>query len=192
MPKRVDHAVRKNEIIEAVIAIAVRGGLNSATFREVAAEAGISVRLIQYYFGTRDQLLLETQQHIARLMGARIAKRVAKAGTDPAEVLRAILMTFIPRDEASRKAMLMFIVLHTASLVQPELARPEAHDVPAKLRQLVVAQLERAKGNQESVELDAAMLVALPPTLAQMVLDGSSTPAHATRVLDHAIARALG
>jgi DNA-binding transcriptional regulator YbjK len=47
----VDHDVRKRQITDAVVRITVKGGLASATFREVAAEAGVSVRLVQYYFG---------------------------------------------------------------------------------------------------------------------------------------------
>ena len=65
MPKRVDHSVRRRQIIEAVCRITVKGGLASATFREVAAEAGVSVRLVQYYFGTKDELMLSTQRYVA-------------------------------------------------------------------------------------------------------------------------------
>src|SRR5437870_1208569 len=66
MPKRVDHEERRREIVEAVIRITLKGGLTAATVREVAAEAGVSVRLVQYYFGSKDALLLATQQHLAR------------------------------------------------------------------------------------------------------------------------------
>ena len=65
MPKRVDHAERRRQIVEAVCRITVKGGLASATFREVAAEAGVSVRLVQYYFGTKDELMLSTQRYVA-------------------------------------------------------------------------------------------------------------------------------
>ena len=69
MPKKVDHRVRRREITDAVVRITLRGGLHSATFREIAAEAGVSVRLVQYYFGSKDQLLLSTQQHVADTLG---------------------------------------------------------------------------------------------------------------------------
>ena len=69
-----DHDVRKRQITDAVVRITVKGGLASATFREVAAEAGVSVRLVQYYFGTKDQLLLETQRHVAERSVARIRR----------------------------------------------------------------------------------------------------------------------
>ena len=80
MPKRVDHAERRRQIIEAVCRITVKGGLAAATFREVAAEAGVSVRLVQYYFGTKDELMLSTQRHVAERATARINERVVQNG----------------------------------------------------------------------------------------------------------------
>ena len=81
MPKRVDHAERRRQIVEAVCRITVKGGLASATFREVAAEAGVSVRLVQYYFGTKDELMLSTQRYVAERATMRINERVAAAGS---------------------------------------------------------------------------------------------------------------
>src|SRR3954447_3014554 len=119
MPRRADQDARRRQILDAVVRITVKGGLASATFREVAAEAGVSVRLVQYYFGTKDQLLLSTQQHVAERATARLRERVAAAGDTPRELLRAMLTSFIPDDDESRENMLMFVALHTASLVDP-------------------------------------------------------------------------
>ena len=71
MPKRVDHEVRRRQITGAVCRITLRGGLASATFREVAAEAGVSVRLVQYYFGSKDDLMLATQRRVSDGIGIR-------------------------------------------------------------------------------------------------------------------------
>lgn len=49
-PKRVDHEQRRRQIGEALLRVASTRGLQSATMREVAAEAGVSLRLVQYYF----------------------------------------------------------------------------------------------------------------------------------------------
>src|SRR4029077_6876555 len=103
MPRRVDHEVRRRHITDAVVRLTVKGGLTSATFREVAAEAGVSVRLVQYYFGTKDQLLLSTQQHVAERATARLRQRVATARDAPRDVLRAMLTSFIPDDDESRE-----------------------------------------------------------------------------------------
>ena len=191
MPKRVDHDQRRREITAAVVRITVKGGLQAATFREVAAEAGVSVRLIQYYFGTKDQLLLITQQHVAEQTATRFQSRMAAAGDDPSDALRALLMSFVPTDDASREAMTVFIALHTASLLDPSLARSEAQAVPRALHAIVADKL-RAAGATSAAELDAEMLVALVPGVAQAVLDGMYTPEHAAVVIDHALGRIRG
>jgi hypothetical protein len=41
-------------------------------------------------------------------------------------------------------------------------------------------------------ELEAAAITAMVPGLAQSVLDGSSTPAQATKVIDYTLTRLLG
>jgi AcrR family transcriptional regulator len=64
-----------------VCRITVRGGLGAATFREVAAEAGVSVRLVQYYFGSKDDLMLGTQRRVSERAVARILSR--RDGEDP-------------------------------------------------------------------------------------------------------------
>ena len=46
--------------------------------REVAAEAGVSLRLVQYYFGTKEELLLAAMQHLAVQFGGRAQARISR------------------------------------------------------------------------------------------------------------------
>src|SRR6476620_5326729 len=126
MPKRVDTGKRRREITDAVVRITLKGGLTAATFREVAAEAGVSVRLVQYYFGGKDDLLLATQRHVAERSIERLRSWVTATDGTPRAWLRAFMGSFIPIDDDSRVAMLMYVALHTESLVHPALAREEA------------------------------------------------------------------
>ena len=190
MPKRVDHGLRRRQIADAVCRITVRGGLGAATFREVAAEAGVSVRLVQYYFGSKGQLMLATQRRVSERAVARIQARPAAADT-PREVLLAVLGSFIPTDEESREIMLLFVALHTATLVDPTLSRPEAQAIPRSLHDTIAAQLARADLGGRPAEAEAAILTGLVPSLAQSVLDGLQTPERALAVLAYAVDRAL-
>src|SRR3954447_8660531 len=106
MPKRVDHGERKSQIVEAVVRLTLKGGLSAATFREVAAEAGVSVRLVQYYFGTKDELLLATQRHVAARSIERLRAWIAETDGSPRAWLRAFMGSFIPVDDETRVAML--------------------------------------------------------------------------------------
>jgi AcrR family transcriptional regulator len=192
MPRRVDHELRKRQITDAVVRITVRGGLASATFREVAAEAGVSVRLVQYYFGSKDQLLLDTQRHVAERSVARIRRLRAQAGDTPRDVLRTVMRSFVPVDDESRTAMLMYVALFTASLVDPVLKRTEASEVPASMRHLFAEQLRRARPRAGvDPDAEALLLIFTVTGLSQGVLDGQVTPTQAFATIDYALDRAL-
>ena len=192
MPKKVDHRVRRREITDAVIRITLKGGLDSATFREVAAEAGVSVRLVQYYFGSKDDLLLATQRHVAQRSTERLRDWIAATDGSPRAWLRAFMTSFIPTDDESRVAMLMYVALHTASLVDPQLARTEALEVPRAMHAAIADQLRRGKLRAGvDAEREAAVLTALVPGLAQGVLDGMHTAEKAFTLVDYALDRAF-
>jgi TetR/AcrR family transcriptional regulator, transcriptional repressor of bet genes len=192
VPKRVDHRLRRRQITDAVCRITVKGGLSAATFREVAAEAGVSVRLVQYYFGTKDELLLATQRHVAERATARTVRILESADDTARAGLRAVLGSFIPVDEPSRENMLMFVALHTAALVDPNLARHETREVPDALHRAVKNRLDDAGlRDGADADLEAAILVSLVPSLAQSVLDDTLTPDQAFQILDYALTRAL-
>lgn len=57
VPKIVDHDQRRAELGAAVRQVVARAGVEGATVRAVAAEAGWSMGALRYYFGTQDELL---------------------------------------------------------------------------------------------------------------------------------------
>ncbi len=192
MPKRVDHRERRREITDAVIRITLKGGRTAATFREVAAEAGVSVRLVQYYFGTKDELLLATQRDVAGRSIARLRAWVSESDGSPRAWLRAFMGSFIPIDDESRVAMLMYVALHTESLVNPMLARAEALEVPRTMHRTITEHLRRGRlVKGADIRHEATILTALVPALGQSVLDGSLHPDRAFELIDYALARSL-
>ena len=78
MPKRVDHEERRRQIADALLRTAATRGLHAAGMREVAAEAGVSLRLVQYYFGTKEELLLYATQQLAAQFGERALTRIRR------------------------------------------------------------------------------------------------------------------
>ncbi|CAM5734746.1 TetR family transcriptional regulator OS=Streptomyces alboniger OX=132473 GN=CP975_10770 PE=4 SV=1 [Streptomyces alboniger] len=80
MPRHVDHAERRTEIAEALVRVAGRRGLHAVGMRDVAAEAGVSLRLVQYYFETKEKLLLYGLQRLAERFGERVAARSRTVG----------------------------------------------------------------------------------------------------------------
>lgn len=196
MPKRVDHERRRREITDALARITVKGGLEAATFRQVAAEAGVSVNLVQYYFGTKDELLLAAQRHVAERVGKRFrAARLAVGEDAPAqETIRATLGVFLPRDEQSRESTLLFIAFYVASLTNPTLFRPEARDVPDALHGFLAEHIRQAQATGDVVDgvdpdHEATILALMVAGLGQSILGGIHSPDAAADLVDYALTR---
>ena len=121
-----------------------------------------------------------------------VVEHLALLTTDgtPRAWLRAFMGSFIPIDDDSRVAMLMYVALHTESLVHPELARPEALAVPRRMQETIADQLRRGRlVKHAEPEREAALLTALLPSLCQGVLDGTYSADDAFGLLDYALDR---
>ena len=198
MPKRVDHDQRRRQIVQGLWRIAERGGLGAVSFREVAAEAGVSVRLVQYYFGTKADLLREANRQALQTMGTRIAQRVLAAmdgDPSPREVVATIAHEFLPSDDESRRAMLLYYAFYTAQMTDHSLRG--AGEVPQGFIDLVSDQIRRAQADGTvspglHPELEAAVLLAVVPGAASGVLTGYGTLEEATLLVDYAVDRIFG
>lgn len=104
MPKRVDHQQRRREIAEALFRIVAELGMQAVTLRAVAAEAGISMNLVQYYFPTKEAMVDFAWQRIVELGAERAGPGVARAleTGDERTVVRALLLSVLPTDNRGR------------------------------------------------------------------------------------------
>ena len=198
VPKQVDHEARRRQIIEALWRITVRGGLERASFREIAAEAGVSVNLIQYYFGTKDDLLVAALEHLGQRAVERIEARTAALGPTPTErdLIGAIFDEFFPDDEVSRTTMLLFIVFEAAALSHTGLARAEARRMTAGLYGAVADLLRRARqAGRAPASIDpdreAVVLVGTLTSTSQAVLGGHLPDRDCRAAITYALDRAL-
>lgn len=134
MPKRVDHAERRTEIAEALVRVAGRRGLHAVGMRDVAAEAGVSLRLVQYYFQTKEKLLFFGLEILAERFGERVSARVRAAGDNPGPraMVKALLMAALPTDDESRTfhhlytSYAVLAVNDPALAAQPFIKNPDA------------------------------------------------------------------
>ena len=198
MPKRVDHEQRRRQIAEALLRVAAARGLHQAGLREVAAEAGMSVRLIQYYFGTKEQLLLYATQYLAVALADRAKARIAAAGPDagPRAIIEAILAEALPDDEDSRVFNVIWTSYLALSLTDSALDMgPLARDSNVII-DVIAAQLRAAQdGGPMPPGLDAGLeatsLVALSAGLGTSVLVGDRDAARAWAVIRYQLDRLL-
>ena len=103
MPRVVDHDERRRQIARVVSDIAAERGLSDVSFREVAGRAGVSVSLVQHYFGDKANLLKTTLEIQSEIMSAHVAERLADLGVDPEpiDILRGVARAFRAADHDS-------------------------------------------------------------------------------------------
>ncbi|MEV7871932.1 TetR family transcriptional regulator C-terminal domain-containing protein [Streptomyces sp. NPDC088124] len=192
MPKRVDHEERRTEIAEALVRVAGRQGLHAVGMRDVAAEAGVSLRLVQYYFQTKEKLLLYGLERLAARFTERIAARLAAAGDDPGPraVIEALLLVSLPTDEESRTFHLVYTSYAVLSVTDRALADQPFTDNPAAAEDAVAGLLQQAREAGltrpgTDPRSDAINLLALAAGLGTSILVGHRTPESATAALHH-------
>src|ERR687889_945314 len=89
-PKRLE-GEKAQRIIEAMrTSVGTRGAAGS-TFDHVAREAGVSRGLLHYYFGSKEQLLVEVVRHDCEVRIAGMGARIARATTAD-EIIAALVL----------------------------------------------------------------------------------------------------
>ncbi len=192
MPKLADHEQRRRQIAEAVWRIASTRGLEDVSLRKVAAEAGVSLRLVQYYFGTRNDLLLGALEILNKEFENRTRQDVPEGAT-PREILRAMLVGMLPLDDDRRTRYLVHLAYFVRSLADPDLAAAfEAS--PPELERLTVDLLGwgRDRGEVDSgLELlpEAELLLSSIDGLQTSIILRQRTPEAAIALIDRQLDR---
>jgi AcrR family transcriptional regulator len=199
VPKRVDHEERRRQIADALLRVAAARGLHATGMREVAAEAGVSLRLVQYYFGTKEELLLAGMQYLAARFGQgamtrirRIKETGAQAG--PREVTAAILTEALPVDDDRRTFAALNAAYFALALTDPALAiGPLARNSNAVI-DVVAAQLRSAQAAGDTPagldpDAEALGLLAMAHGLGVSVLGDQSSAERAQGVIDYHLDR---
>ncbi|SFK16966.1 TetR/AcrR family transcriptional regulator [Cellulomonas sp. KH9] len=117
---RLPVAERREQLIEAALNVASREGIDGATVRAVAAEAGVSLGVVHYCFRDKDELLRAMAHTITeRNLGRGMAEMPATA---PArDLIMGVLDGLWANIRATRGPQLLTYELTTTSLRHPEL-----------------------------------------------------------------------
>ena len=81
---------RKTAVLEAACRVIADRGADATRFADVAAESGVPVSTLQYYFGSREDLLVAAFRHASGTEIAALEAEIA-AMTDPWEQLERII-----------------------------------------------------------------------------------------------------
>ena len=92
---------RRDDILDAVDRLLGAGGVHAVTMRKVAAEAGVSLRLVQYYGTNKDTLLTAALYRATERSVARWRRPLADA-TSLRAVIEGYFASSLPVDEETR------------------------------------------------------------------------------------------
>ncbi|MGW6820563.1 TetR/AcrR family transcriptional regulator [Streptomyces sp. NPDC055005] len=196
MPKRVDHEERRTQIAEALIQVAGRRGLHAVGMRDVAAEAGVSLRLVQYYFETKEKLLFHGLQHLTDRFTARVGACLAAAGPDPGPraTIEALLLASLPTDQERRTFHLLYSSYSILSVTDRALAAQPFIDNPDAAENALTGLLEGAQAAGladpgADARTEAISLLAMTAAMGTSILVAQRTPESAIAVLHHHLDR---
>jgi AcrR family transcriptional regulator len=199
VPKRVDHEERRRQIADALLRTAATRGLHATGMREVAAEAGVSLRLVQYYFGTKEELLLAAMQNLAARFSARAVARFREASgsgspASPRDIIAAILAEALPADDERRTFLVVYTAYLALSLTDPALAIAPLVKNSSTVIDVMAAQLRAAQAAADTParldpDLEAVSLMAMSAGLGTSVLAGHSSVEQAQAVIDYHLDR---
>lgn len=119
MPKIVNHAQRKIIIAEATWNVIARDGLEKATVRGVAKEAGLSAGALRHYFSTQNELLAYSM----KLVSDRVKERTEHKNYEGSQldVMLKLLSEVLPIDDERRIEMEVWLIFSSRSLVDKKL-----------------------------------------------------------------------
>jgi AcrR family transcriptional regulator len=197
MPKFVDAALRRQEVVDAVFRIIAADGLERASLREVADEAGLAVGSVRHYFASSEELLT----HSFRVVVDRVVARLEAAETRLAEARPGsgghrsaaldLLAELLPLDEERAVDACVWMAFKNAARIRPFLG-PEAdrsHRAVAAVVGRLVLDLAGDDGatGQQRLVTEAERLLA---TLDGLVLHALLQPEWMTAQVCHDVLEA--
>lgn len=206
MPKIVDPEARRREVAEAVFRVVRRDGLEQASLRTVAAEAGLAIGSVRHYFGGQADIMIFAMRTFAERAGERLRLRAGRLSVpDPAAppaehaaAMEALFAELLPLDAERREEAEVWLAFVVGARTRPELG-PLAREMHDDLRSIAARVLRAARRAGAlrpglDVELEAARVHALVDGLsAHAVLRPESTdPADLRAVLRRHVSELTG
>ncbi|MFI6503969.1 TetR/AcrR family transcriptional regulator [Nonomuraea typhae] len=195
MPRQVDHDERRRRLTEALLRIASTRGLQAVSMREIAAEAGVSLRVVQYYFTNKQALLEAGLTELGARMQRRFEQRTGPAAGELTTrgLFAAVLGVAVPFDEQSKLDSMAWTAYYTAALTDPALAAAGL-TLPDALENFLTVRLAAAQqagdiAPDRDPRIEVAGLLALANGLTSSVLSRQRSREDATEIIDYHLDR---
>jgi DNA-binding transcriptional regulator YbjK len=170
---------RREQILEATLRVIGRSGREAVTHRAVAEEAGVPLGSTTYYFDSRDDLLGQALEHVARKEAdrhLRLGEELRKARTP--RQLADMLLDQLVYEIDDRDAYIAEYELWLEAGRRPDLR--EAATAWCDAVQLAVAGAMEKLGSTDPA-MDASLVVAAIDGLGERVLAREDEPAAAAK-----------
>ena len=162
MPKVVDPVERRRELVEAVLRVIRRDGLEQASVRNVAREAGLSMGSLRHYFASQSELMVFAFRTVIDRIESRLAR--LEPESDPRRRAERVLAELLPLDDERRAENELWLAFTSRAMVDPALRdlRDEGYDAlragcRAILTDLSAAGLAPADVHTETERLHALL-----------------------------------
>jgi AcrR family transcriptional regulator len=115
--------VRREQLLDAALAVIAERGFPETRIADVAAAAGISPALVIYYFKTRDQLLTEAIRLCEDRWYAEGTRRIAEIETAAGRLEELVAMSTLPEAENDDQgSWVIWLDLWSQAARHPEVA----------------------------------------------------------------------
>ncbi|MFE9637045.1 TetR/AcrR family transcriptional regulator [Streptomyces sp. NPDC006463] len=173
MPKIVDPVARRRAVAQAVLSVVGRHGLEHASLRNVADEAGLAIGSIRHYFADHSELMIFTMRELSNRIDERVRAHTERllspeSGTDRRATTEELLAEFLPLDAARREEAAIWLAFAAATHTRPEL-RPCAAEMQQGMNALVSRVMHEAR---RSGALPDGLDVGLESKRLTALLDG--------------------
>jgi AcrR family transcriptional regulator len=119
VPKVLDTERRRRDLAEATWRVIRRDGLESASVRNVAREAGLSAGSLRHMFGTQADLLVFAMNQVVDRVTHRLD--ALEQEDDPLTAAERHLLELLPLDEERRGENEVWLAFTARALVDPSL-----------------------------------------------------------------------
>lgn len=189
MPKVVDPVARRQEVAEAVLRVVRRDGLEQASVRNVAREAGLSMGSLRHYFASQSELMVFAFRTVVDRIESRLAR--LEPGPEPRRRAEDVLAELLPLDDERRTENELWLAFTSRAMVDPALRdlRDEGYDALRAGCRAILTDLAAAGLAPTDIHLEAERLHALLDGLA--VHAAIRADMHTAESLRGAIARHL-
>jgi TetR/AcrR family transcriptional repressor of bet genes len=122
MPKIGMEPVRRKALVDAALRVIGDHGSLSVTMSEIAREAGVSAALAHHYFGSKEQLLIETIRSLLKQLHQDAVKAIQAVHT-PREKLSALIRVSFQADQFSPETIAAWLAFYAEAQRSEETRR---------------------------------------------------------------------